>query len=309
MKLKIVLLTNALALDDFRNMRIIRVISFLCRSNKDLKLLSTIAYDIIYSKTQNFHLLLMVISRICPELLKLPEGLNDVHPIQLAIMHLTKNEIINLDLKQKTSSTSDDHQFKFYLTLFERLCNWKSSFTKSSEIYSYLMPTIKPNIIFDSFDQFSSKAVEYLLSFQLMCKYEGWKWTIDVFIKQVVQDILVQENVDDNIVAFYIYLKANLVALLCPHEESQQAVEVMIKSLAILIKESSSSSIIQLKIIESLLLLAPRDPLLAFTEIQIWLKPNNFENNKKITQSLKSKIGNVYNMLKPKLPNYMIVNI
>jgi hypothetical protein len=55
MKLKIILLTNPL--NDFQNAKIIRLISFIYRSNKDLQLLFTIAYDIVYSRVNNFHFL------------------------------------------------------------------------------------------------------------------------------------------------------------------------------------------------------------------------------------------------------------
>jgi hypothetical protein len=47
---------------------------------------------------------------------------------------------------------------------------------------------------------------------------------------------------------------------LCPHEESEQITEV-IKSFSIYLKESNLL-IIQFKEVESLLLLAPRDPIL-----------------------------------------------
>jgi hypothetical protein len=315
MKLKIILLTNSL--NDFRNSKIIRLISFICRSNKDFKLLLTIAYDIVYSKVNNFHLLLVIIARICPTIFELPVNINDADPIKMVFMYLTKNEIKNLDIKYKMSKMSDeDNQFKWYLALFERLCNWKSNLSSSSEIYSHLMATINSDSLFETLIKFSSKATEYLLAFQLMCKYEGWQWTHEFLIKQLNEDILTkwalskenkEEAIDDNLVSFFIYLKANLFALLCPREETEQITEVM-KSFSIYLKESNLS-IIQFKTVESLLLLAPRDPILAFTEIQHWLKPSNIENNKNLPESLKTKIKSVYTMLKPKLPSYVIINI
>ena len=309
-------------------MRIIRLICFLCRSNKDLKLLLSIVYDIIYSKTQNFHIILSVIARICPTLLQLPvDDTDDRNPILLVVMYLTRNEFINLDFRLKMSKISgDENQWKLHLSLFERLCNWKFNFSSSSEMFSHLLPTLKANVIFDDSYQeykFSSKANEYLLAFQLMCKFEGWKWTLDVFIKQFIQELLapwasskgnqnkLDSKIDDNLISFVFYLQANLVALLCPHDERHQAIDI-IKASALFIKEYNfdyCSLVIQCKIIEGLLLLAPRDPTLVFTEIQHWLKPSNIAINNSLPESLKTKIRSVFNMLKPKLPNYMIVNI
>jgi hypothetical protein len=89
---------------------------------------------------------------------------------------------------------------------------------------------------------------------------------------------------------------------------SNQMINIMIKSFSIYLKESNLL-IIQFKAVESLLLLAPRDPILAFSQIQNWLKPSNIENNKNLPECLKTKIKSVYTMLKPKLPSYVIINI
>ena len=62
----------------------------------------------------------------------------------------------------------------------------------------------------------------------------------------------------------------------------------------------------QFKAVESLLLLAPRDPTLEFTEIQHWLKPSNLENDN-LPDILKLKIKCYYKMLKPKLQNDVII--
>ena len=291
----------------------------------------TIIYDIIYSKAQNFYLIFSIFARIWSKCLEYPpfEEAENTEPIKFVIMYLTRIEIINLDSKQKMQKQSGgENNWKLYTLLFERLCNWKYKMSSSSEVYSYLLPTLNPNCIFeDTFGEykFTNKANEYLLAFQLLCKFEGWNWTVDVFIKQFIGIILskwansktktecadVDLQVNDNIVAFFIYLQASLIATLCPLDERLQAVEA-IKSFALFIKDHNfayCSLVIQCKIIECLLLLVPRDPVLSFTEIQQWLKPNNVQINKSIPESLKIKIKNVYNLFKPKLPNYMIVKI
>jgi hypothetical protein len=318
-KLKTLLLTNSF--NDFNNSRISRLICFLCCSTKDMKLILTIIYDIIYSKTRNFPLIFSIFARIWPTCLEYQE--DEIKPIIFAIMYLTRIEIINLEIQQKQQHNKtrggEETRWKYFIILYERLCNWRVKFSSSSEVYSYLLPTLKSNSIFENDQQLSNKATEYLMAYQLLCKYEGWKWTVDVFIKQFIGDILSKwadekQNagksegfqVDDNIVAFNLYLQGHLIALLCPHEERQQAVDA-IKTFSFFIKEHNftfCSLLIQCTAIECLLLLVPRDPVLCFTEIQMWLKPNKI-----IPELLKVKIRSTYNIFKNRLPSYMIVSV
>ena len=114
-------------------------------------------------------------------------------------MFLTRVEIINVESHKHVNTAAantlattttvsktsvnqtkrvDENRWKLYELLFERLCNWKLKFASASEIYSYMLPKLNTTELFNdpNNSKFSSKAIEFLLAYQLLCKFEGWNW-------------------------------------------------------------------------------------------------------------------------------------
>jgi hypothetical protein len=291
----------------YYSLRITRIITFTCRSMQKTCLMHTFIYDFMYAKNKNFQSVLLLIARIWPECLFIKSNAGAyANPILLVIVHLTRSHIINKSQADKSQE----------LVIFVRLCNWHTqNISNASALYSGLhskLSGIKSLFIFNPFEfRLNDSALQYLNAFKLLCKYEGWNWSLNVFIMQYIKNLLEKwtikqhdNEIGDELVAFYLLLQSNLLASMCPLNEVTYVTDC-IKSFLFFIKESNikmSSHFMQVSMIDCLLLLAPYDPPLCFRDMQSWLKINQNQ----VPLELKTRIKIVFDSYAHKIPDIVI---
>ncbi len=273
-------------------------------------LMHTFIYDLLFSAkiTKKLFSIILLIARIWPECLFIkPNTTTNTNPILRVIIYVTRIHLINA----KAGSTQE-------LFVFERLCNWNmQSMNRASDLYSSLNARLcasKSLFIYNPFEfKLNDTAFQCLNAFKLLCKHEGWDWSLNVFIMQYIKDhlekwTLKQQEADcnDDLTSFYLILQSHLLAHMCPLSEVTLYVVDCIKSFSFFIKKSNlkmSSHFIQLAIIDCLLLLVPYDPCLCFNEIQIWFKLRCTQ----VPLELKTRLKLVYDSYKCKLPDSILI--
>lgn len=177
--------------------------------------------------------------------------------------------------------------------------------------------------------------LEYIQSFKLMCLNEGWEWTLNTFLKNLINKSL-EENTEASLseslpedqkskalklLAFYLLSQASVLSHMFAKKDSYSATIDMIKSYGVNLCKiifqpshlnTKESFIVECAILESLLYLSPFSPTESFLQIQMWFvkyqsKLTSSENFI-LPTSLEKRIRETYQFFKHKLPSHIVIN-
>ncbi|XP_013415915.1 little elongation complex subunit 1 [Lingula anatina] len=143
---------------------------------------------------------------------------------------------------------------------------------------------------------------------ELLCVHEGWQWTNNTLIRELLWPELQEWGVQQpptpssNMVVEFALRMMGLVSFHCPPEHASSAHEIM-KTLYTFLKSAQQSGgvvswSIQTAVFESLLYLAPFSPELVSTACNSWLK----ENKDRMTEGMLGKVRGFYQCYMNKCP-------
>jgi hypothetical protein len=262
-RLKTLIISNRF--NDYYNLRMGRLICYLCRSTRLIEMMHLIIYDIIIAKTRNFHLILVLFFRTWPEPFEIASA--EISPLWTSIIFLIKNQI-----KNKTSE-----EWRHLDAVFTRLHQWRVEFNDIDELSAKLVNDLsKLSAIFTTNDekfQLTNEANEYLASFQLICSYQEWLWSKNKLFQLIRQSSKSNEELE-------IFL------MICQAKISiQSSDKAFIDELTNELMEKLKLRLFPFVTIESLLLLIPHNTQKIISAIELWLE--NYQKSLPINLSVK----------------------
>lgn len=251
-RLKMLIVSNKF--NDYYNLRIARLICYLCRSARLIEMMHLIIYDILIAKTRNFHLILMLFVRTWSEPFEIK--LDKISPLWSTILFLVKNQI-------KDPNSIEWRQLNDVL---RRIQSWDLTDNHINELSTKLVQGLsKLNNMFiknDNKFQLTNEANEYLASFQLLCSYQGWIWSKNELF-QLIRNI---KESNTELEEFLIILQAKIA--------TQLADKTFLDELTTEYIEKLNQNLFRSATLESLLLLIPHDKQKLTSAIELWKNQN-----------------------------------
>ncbi len=264
--------------NEFYNLRLARLISFLCKSNQKSDFLKCLIYDLIATKNSTipnkFHEIIILFIRIWSEPFVWPLNLTLLsnslieldfemapvkNPVLCVIIFIVKTFIAS----KKTAEKSDPSDY--FLHIVETLCNWVTNYNDANELINYFSEnlTLESNLVqedelFLLNDQelkLTQCFFEYLNAMKLICAYQGWKWTSECFLNNYLKHQLKETlkksecNLTETeekkkssfLAAFYLLAQGHLIGALCSKEDS--TVLETIRAYGLLLQDSKSGNL------------------------------------------------------------------
>jgi hypothetical protein len=189
-----------------------------------------------------------------------------INPILTVVIYIVKRRVcddsslyspkitpINVDTSTGGSESSTNElnnlsiACKYTLYILETLCNWSQDFRTSLQVWEYLKNDLDVNSALCSADIYIINENEFKLSplmfenlkaIQLLCSFEGWRWTVDTFIKKIINQFLEHfteiksKNSEHSskaihLIAYLLYVQGSILSQMCPKHESSRVIETM----------------------------------------------------------------------------------